>query len=152
MNPERTAYYDAEAPVYDDTRGGVDRAQAATDAIAALVPPGGVALDVAGGTGIVAAQLAARGYDVLVTDLSCGMLSLAADRLPGRAFVASADSLPVREGSVDLVAMVWLLHLLTIPGADAAIAEAARVLPSGGHLVTTVDKDLAHGRRRARPD
>jgi ubiquinone/menaquinone biosynthesis C-methylase UbiE len=148
VNPERTAYYDAEAPVYDDTRGGVDRAQAAAKAIAALVPPRGMALDVAGGTGIVAEQLAAGGYDVLVADLSRGMLSLAVDRLPGRAFVASADRLPVRDGSVDVVAMVWLLHLLTIPVADAAIAEAARVLASGGHLVTTVDKDLAHGRLR----
>lgn len=148
MNPERTAYYDAEAAVYDDTRGGVDRARAAAEAIAALVPPRGVALDVAGGTGIVAEQLAGRGFDVLVADLSRGMLSLAAGRLPGRAFVASADRLPVREGSVDLVAMVWLLHLLTIPVADAAIAEAARVLHPGGHLVTTVDKDLAHGHLR----
>jgi len=148
VNPERTAYYDAEATVYDESRGGPDRARAAAEAVTALVAPQGVALDVAGGTGIVSAELARRGFDVLVADLSRGMLSLARERLPGRALVASADRLPVRDESVDVVVMVWLLHLLIVPVADAALAEAARVLRRGGHLVTTVDKDLAHGRVR----
>ncbi len=148
MTTERTAYYDAEAPVYDDSRGGTVRARAAAEVVAAMVPSNGIALDVAGGTGIVSAELAARGFDVVVADLSRGMLSVAAERLPGRAMVAAADRLPVSDGSVDLVTMVWLLHLLTIPVADAALAEAARVLRPGGHLVTTVDKDLAHGRVR----
>jgi ubiquinone/menaquinone biosynthesis C-methylase UbiE len=148
VNRERTEYYDAEATVYDDTRGGVDRARAAAEVITSLVPSGGTTLDVAGGTGIVSAELATRGFDVLVADLSRGMLSVAATRLPGRALVASADRLPVRDTSLDLVTMVWLLHLLTVADADAALAEAARVLRPGGHLVTTVDKDLAHGRVR----
>lgn len=148
MNRERAAYYDAEAPVYDESRGGQDRAVAAAEAVAALVPARGVAVDVAGGTGIVSAELAGRGFDVVVADLSSGMLALAHDRLPGRTTVASADRLPVRDGSVDVVVMVWLLHLLTVPVADRAVAEASRVLRPGGHLVTTVDKDLAHGRVR----
>jgi septum formation protein len=140
--------YDAEAGVYDETRGGLERARAAADALCSLVPPGGRLLDVAGGTGIVSAELADRGFDVLVTDLSPGMLALAGERLPGRAAVASADRLPVRTGSCEVVTMVWLLHLLPIPVADRVLAEAVRVLRPGGHLVTTVDKDLAHGRRR----
>ena len=142
------SYYDAEAPVYDDTRGGVPRARAAADAIAALVPAGGRAVDVAGGTGIVSAELARLGFDVLVADLSVGMLALAAERLPGRVFASSADRLALRAGSVDLVAAIWLLHLLPIDVADRVIGEASRVLGPGGHLVTTVDKDLAHGRVR----
>jgi ubiquinone/menaquinone biosynthesis C-methylase UbiE len=148
VNPERTAYYDAEAEVYDETRGGTDRARAAAEAVTALVPAGGTALDVAGGTGIVSAELAELGFDVVVADLSPGMLALAADRLPGRALVASADRLPVRDEAVDLVVMVWLLHLLPIGVADTVLAEAARVVRPGGHVVTTVDKDLAHGRVR----
>ena len=148
MNPERTAYYDAEATVYDESRGGLGRARAAADAITDLVPAEGRLLDVAGGTGIVSAELASRGFDVLVTDLSHGMLSVAAGRLPGRVAVASADRLPLPDASVDVVSMVWLLHLLPIPVADVVIVEAARVLRPGGHLVTTVDKDLAHGRVR----
>jgi ubiquinone/menaquinone biosynthesis C-methylase UbiE len=148
VNPERTAYYDAEAEVYDQTRGGTERARAAAQAVTALVPAGGTALDVAGGTGIVSAELADLGFDVVVADLSPGMLALASARLPGRALVASADRLPVRDDSVDLVAMVWLLHLLSIGVADTVLAEAARVVRPGGHVVTTVDKDLAHGRVR----
>ena len=73
------------------------------------------------------------------------MLAVASGRLPGRVVVASADRLPFPDASVDVVTMVWLLHLLPIPDADGVLAEAARVLRSGGHLVTTVDKDLAHG-------
>jgi ubiquinone/menaquinone biosynthesis C-methylase UbiE len=148
VNFERTAYYDAEAEVYDETRGGIDRAEAAADLIASLVPPPGLLVDVAGGTGIVSAELAARGFDVALTDLSRGMLTVAARRLPGRVAVASADRLPFTEGSVDVATMVWLLHLLPISVADRVLAEGVRVLRSGGHLVTTVDKDLAHGRVR----
>lgn len=148
MSTERTAYYDAEAGVYDETRGGRERARAAADAVTSLVPGPGRLLDVAGGTGIVSAELAARGFDVVVTDLSRGMLQVAARRLPGRVCVASADRIPVAADSVDAVTMVWLLHLLPIPVADVVLAEAARALRPGGHLVTTVDKDLAHGRVR----
>jgi septum formation protein len=67
-NPDRTAYYDAEAAVYDETRGGGDRARAAAAAVASLVSPPGRLLDVAGGTGSVSAELAALGWDVTVTD------------------------------------------------------------------------------------
>ena len=140
------SYYDDEAPVYDETRGGVGRAKAAARAVTALVPGGGTALDVAGGTGIVSAELARRGWSVLVVDRSVGMLRVAAPRLPGRALAGSATRLPVRDASVDLVTMIWLLHLMSVADSDAAIAEAARVLRPGGHLVTTVDKNLAHGR------
>lgn len=148
MNSQRTAYYDAEAPVYDETRGGVARARAAADAIVSLVPHRGRLLDVAGGTGSVSVELAARGFDVAVTDLSHGMLTVARGRLPGRVAVAEGDRLPVRDGSCDVVTLVWLLHLLPVPVADAVLAEAVRVLRPGGYLVTTVDKELAHGLRR----
>jgi len=148
VTSQGASYYDAEARVYDETRGGVERARAAADALCSLVPPFGRLLDVAGGTGIVSAELAARGFDVVVTDLSHGMLTVALERLPGRAAVAAAERIPVRDGSCDVVTMVWLLHLLPIALADRVLAEAARVLRPGGHLVTTVDKDLAHGRQR----
>jgi ubiquinone/menaquinone biosynthesis C-methylase UbiE len=140
--------YDSEAARYDETRGGLPRARAAAEAVMSLVPPGGVALDVAGGTGIVSKELAAAGFRVVVGDLSSGMLRLAAERLPGCAAVSRAERLPVRDGSVDLVTTIWLLHLLPVPVADVVLAEAARVLRPRGHLVTTVDKDLAHGRAR----
>ena len=139
-------YYDTEAVRYDETRGGRERARAAAAATASLLPPGGLLVDVAGGTGIVSAELAALGWSVLVTDLSAGMLGLAAGRLPGRVVQASATRLPLPDAAVDAVTMIWLLHLLDVPTADRAVAEAARVLRPGGHLVATVDKDLAHGK------
>jgi 2-polyprenyl-3-methyl-5-hydroxy-6-metoxy-1,4-benzoquinol methylase len=77
-------YYDREADVYDASRGGSQRAEAAADSVAGLVPAGRL-LDVAGGTGIVSEALAARGFDVLVADLSPGMLRLAAARVLRRA-------------------------------------------------------------------
>jgi ubiquinone/menaquinone biosynthesis C-methylase UbiE len=141
-------YYDAEASAYDDTRGGLPRARAAAAAITSLVPVGGTAVDVAGGTGIVSAELARLGFSVVVADLSVGMLAVAASRLPGRVMAASADRLAVRDEAVDLVSTVWLLHLLPISLADRVVAEASRVLRPDGHFVTTVDKDLAHGRVR----
>ncbi len=148
MNIGNPAYYDAEAAVYDDTRGGFPRAQAAAAAVASLVPSRGVAVDVAGGTGIVSAELARLGFSVVVADLSVGMLAVAASRLPGRVVATSADRLAVRDGSAALVSTIWLLHLLPIPVADRVVAEAARVLRTGGHFVSTVDKDLAHGHVR----
>jgi ubiquinone/menaquinone biosynthesis C-methylase UbiE len=139
-------YYDREAARYDESRGGVERARGAADAVAALVPHVGRTLDVAGGTGIVSDELAAQGRDVLVVDLSVGMLRVAALRLPGRVTAGSADRLPVVDASCDLVTVIWLLHLLPTEQADAVLTEAARVLRPGGHLVTTVDKHRAHGR------
>jgi ubiquinone/menaquinone biosynthesis C-methylase UbiE len=144
-------YYDAEAPAYDESRGGQARGRAAATAVAELVSPGGRLLDVAGGTGIVSVELARLGWSVLVVDGSPGMLALAGTRLPGRVAAGHADRLPVADASVEVVTMVWLLHLLDVPTADRVLAEAARVLRPGGHLVTTVDKALAHGKVRRRP-
>lgn len=144
-----SGYYDTEATVYDESRGGADRARAAADAVERLVGPApqyGVAVDVGGGTGIVAAEVATRGWSVVVIDASLGMLHLAHERLPGRAAVADAAQLPLAAGSVDLVTTIWLLHLLPTGVADQVIAEASRVLRPDGHLVTTVDKHRAHGR------
>lgn len=152
-DPFRTAYYDAEATAYDETRGGADRARAAAEAVLSLAPPTGICVDVAGGTGIVSAELAAGGLDVLVADRSAGMLAVASARLPGRLVACDADRLPFADGSVDLVTMIWLLHLLPVEVADSTVAEAVRVLGPQGHLVTTVDKARIEQRaQRARRD
>ncbi|GAA3230053.1 class I SAM-dependent methyltransferase [Nonomuraea helvata] len=132
--------YDLEAGRYDETRGGLRRAVAAADAVRRLVP-GGTLLDVACGTGLVTRELAGRGLRVLGVETSAGMARIAA----GRADVVLGDArtLPVRDGSVDAVTTIWLLHLLD--DARPVIAEAARVLRPGGVFVTTVDKRAAHG-------
>ena len=148
-------YYDDVASSYDESRGGVERARAVVRAVGTLVRPPGPSvaaaasrrercLDVAGGTGIVSAELAAAGWSVVVLDRSAGMLAEAAGRLPGRVLRADADRLPVRTASLDLVTIIWMLNLLDVATADAVLAETARVLRPGGRLVLTADKELAH--------
>lgn len=140
---ETTLDYEAEAARYDDTRGGVPRAEAAAAAVLRLLPPGTRTLvDVACGTGLVTERLGRPGLAVYGADAAHAMLRTAADRLPGRAVRADARRLPLPDGSVDAVSAIWLLHL--VPFAEEIVAEAARVLRPGGVLVTTVDKDAAH--------
>ncbi|HEY1178423.1 MAG TPA: methyltransferase domain-containing protein [Phytomonospora sp.] len=136
--------YDAEAAVYDTTRGGTTRARAAAAAFDTLLPATGTIADVGGGTGIVSAELATTTRTVLVVDASAGMLALAARRLPGRAVRADATALPFADASLDAVACSWLLHLLPNGTADAVAAEAARVLAPGGIFAATTDKNAGH--------
>jgi len=140
--------YDAAADAYDESRGGDARAAAVAAEVHRLVPGAGLLVDVAGGTGSVAAALMSLGHEVLVADASAGMLRHAVRRLPGRVVRADARRLPLTDGSAVAVSVVWLLHLMEQHDADAVLAEAARVLRPGGVLVATVDKDLAHGATR----
>ncbi|MFJ9811905.1 class I SAM-dependent methyltransferase [Streptomyces sp. NPDC101158] len=135
--------YEAEAARYDETRGGVPRARAAADAVLRLVPPGArTLLDLACGTGLVTERLARPGLAVYGADAAHAMLRTAAGRVPDGVVRADARRLPLRDGALDAVSAVWLLHL--VPFAEDVVAEAARVLRPGGVFVTTVDKDLAH--------
>lgn len=71
--------YDAEAPRYDDTRGGEARASPAADAVERLLPvETRTVLDVACGTGIVTARLVRPGRAIFGADQWHGMLAFAA--------------------------------------------------------------------------
>jgi ubiquinone/menaquinone biosynthesis C-methylase UbiE len=136
--------YDREASRYDETRGGAARAEEAARAILSLAPPRTrVILDLAGGTGIVAERLRRHGTGVAVADRSHGMLVHARERLPGRVLRCDATRLPLHDASVDVVAAIWLLHLVRDP--EAVLVEAVRVIRPGGRFITTVDKDASHG-------
>lgn len=140
---ETTLDYEAEAAHYDRTRGGAPRAEAAAEAVLRLVPPGArTLLDLACGTGLVTERLTRPGLSVYGADAAHAMARVAAGRVPGRVVRADARRLPLPDASLDAVTAVWLLHL--VPFAADIVAEAARVLRSGGVLVTTVDKDAAH--------
>jgi ubiquinone/menaquinone biosynthesis C-methylase UbiE len=91
-------------------------------------------LDAGCGTGRVAAHL--RGVDVLGIDLSAGMLATAREQHPTLPLVAGAlEALPVGTGTVDGV-LAWYSWVHT-PSEDlpAVVAETARVLAPGGHLL-----------------
>jgi SAM-dependent methyltransferase len=146
--------YDHEAARYDVTRGGDARADAAADAIETLLilATGGSPaartsfVDVGCGTGIVTVRLPRPGRSVAGIDRSAGMAGVAAARMPGRIMLGDTGRLPVATGSANVVTMVWLLHLLNNADSASALAEAGRVLRSGGLLITTVGKnDAAYG-------
>lgn len=147
--------YDREALRYDATRGGDARADAAADAIETLISVEEAAwptvgqtriADVGCGTGIVTVRLVRAGRSVVGIDRSPGMAAVAAGRLPGRITLGNVTRIPLGDRSVDVVTMVWLLHLLGAADVAAAVAEAGRVLRRGGLLITTVGKnDAAFG-------
>ncbi|WP_309050958.1 class I SAM-dependent methyltransferase [Streptomyces sp.] len=125
-----TAEFDAIAPGYDESRGGTARAAGFAGQLAPLLDPALPVLDIGVGTGIVAAELAARGHRVHGLDLSPGMLARARARLGDRVAVADAGRLPVRDGVVGQAVSTWLLH--AGPDRRAVFSEVARVLRPGG--------------------
>jgi septum formation protein len=136
-------YDEAEAARYDETRGGTQRAQAAADAIQELLPKGGRVLELAVGTGTVAAELVARGNLVHGLDLSTAMLHHARVRLPGHVAAADATQLPIADRRCDAVLAIWLLHLDLLDDSDQVLAEVSRVLRPDGVFITTTEKTEA---------
>ena len=100
-------------------------------------------LDLAGGTGDVAALLAGRvggAGSVVVADINRSMLGVGRERLDGRGLVgnvtyaqANAERLPFAGASFDCVTMAFGLRNVTHK--EAALAETLRVLRSGGRLL-----------------
>ncbi|GAA4228827.1 SAM-dependent methyltransferase [Streptosporangium album] len=96
--------------------------------------PVGVALDAACGTGRFAASLTERGHQILGVDSSPDMLARARERVPqGEFLLGDLHHLPVPDDAVDLV--VCSLALTHVPALKPVMAEFARVLRPGGHLV-----------------
>jgi septum formation protein len=137
----RFTYDESVAATYDETRGGATRAQAAAEAVDLLLPKGGRVLELAVGTGIVGAELVARGNLVHGVDVSTAMLRQARIRLPGHVAAATATELPIADRRCDAVVAIWLLHLLD--DSEPVISEVARVLRPGGVFITTTDKSDA---------
>jgi demethylmenaquinone methyltransferase/2-methoxy-6-polyprenyl-1,4-benzoquinol methylase len=111
------------------------------------LPPEGHVLDVATGTGLVAAELLRRGYRVTGLDQSAEMLSVANRRFGGRVELveAPAESLPFADHSFDHLTFTYLLRYVDDPG--ATLAELARVVRPGG-VVATLEFGLPGGPAR----
>lgn len=97
---------------------------------------GGVALDVACGTGRYAEWLVGRHYEVIGVDGSPGMLTVASKKLPNVEFRdGDLSALPVGSEVADLaVCALALTHVEELAG---PYGELARVLKSGGRLVVS---------------
>ena len=104
--------------------------------VARLPARGGHVLDVATGTGLVAAELLRRGFRVTGLDQSPEMLEAARRRFNGRVELVhgSAESLPFPDLAFDHLTFTYLLRYVDDPG--ATLAELARVIRPGGVLAS----------------
>ena len=106
----------------------------------AQVKRGDRVLDLAGGTGDIAALLKDRVGDegeIVLGDINAGMLSVGRDRLTNRGLVSgldyvqcNAEALPFPDNSFDLVTIAFGLRNVT--DKDAGLREMFRVLKVGG--------------------
>jgi len=122
---------------YSDAFGALTVQTADALLNAAGVASGTRLLDVATGPGFIAGAAAARGAAVVGLDFSSAMIAEARQRHPAITFrEGDAEALPFEAGTFDAVVMNFgLLHLAR---PDTAIAEAHRVLRSGGRAAFTV--------------
>jgi ubiquinone/menaquinone biosynthesis methyltransferases len=119
---------------------GIHRAWKRYFVATAQVRPGDRVLDLAGGTGDIAALLHDRvgpEGEIVLGDINAGMLSVGRDRLTNRGLVAgleyvqcNAEALPFPDASFDLVTIAFGLRNVT--DKDAALREMHRVLRVGG--------------------
>jgi SAM-dependent methyltransferase len=115
----RNGLFDVDEPVMHEILDGL---------------PAGNALDAACGTGRYAEYLAARGHQVMGVDSSPDMLDRARARVPqGEFLLGDLHRLPLPDDAVDVA--VSGLALAHVPALGPVMAEFARVLRPGGHLV-----------------
>lgn len=100
---------------------------------AAHLGPGDLAVDVAAGTGALAAGLAARGARVVAADFSWKMLLAGRDRAGVWPVTADALRLPLPDGVADAVTIAFGLRNLAEPA--AGLREFARIARPGARLV-----------------
>jgi demethylmenaquinone methyltransferase/2-methoxy-6-polyprenyl-1,4-benzoquinol methylase len=108
---------------------------------------GGHVLDVATGTGLVAAELLKRGFSVTGLDQSAEMLARARERFGPRFDLveASAEDLPFPDESFDHLTVTYLLRYVDDPG--ATVRELTRVVRPGG-VVASLEFGVPHGLAR----
>jgi SAM-dependent methyltransferase len=143
------------APRYDEPGNALLEAEepVVREILAAL--PVGVALDAACGTGRHAAQLAELGHRVIGVDATPEMLAVARAKVPEGDFrEGDLRALPLADESVDVA--VCAIAVSHVPELAPVLAELARVLRPGGHLVLSDSRGLVDGvglpLARVRPD
>lgn len=129
---ERFSFEVVDALHYDELRP-----QYATEAVGWVAErcslgPGANVVDLAAGTGRLSGRFVELGADVVAVEPAANMRAVLERRFPTvRAIVATAESMPFDEGSVDAVVVGNAFHHFD---RDAAMAEIGRVLRRGGGL------------------
>ncbi|HSW75310.1 MAG TPA: class I SAM-dependent methyltransferase [Candidatus Saccharimonadales bacterium] len=107
------------------------------------------AVDIGGGYGRLCIFLENYADRVTLAEPSQQQLDIAKDYLKGHSEVdrklMQADDLKFKDGSVDLITMIRVMHHLPDPAAE--FAEVARVLSDNGWAIIEV-ANYAHGRNR----
>jgi SAM-dependent methyltransferase len=129
--------WSAQAGTYGGLIGAITSRLAESLLDAAGVRSGWRVLDVATGPGYVAERAAARAASAVGIDLAQGMLELARQRVDGVELLrADAEELPFAGASFDAVVGGFVINHLPHP--QRALAEATRVLVSGGQVAFSV--------------
>jgi SAM-dependent methyltransferase len=129
--------WSAQAGTYGGLTGAITSRLAGPLLDAAGVRSDWRVLDVATGPGYVSERAAARGARAVGIDLAEGMLELARQRVRGvELLLADAEELPFDDASFDAVVGGFVINHLPHP--QRALAEATRVLVSGGQVAFSV--------------
>lgn len=143
-------YGESFADVYDDWYGQVSDVAATVSAIAAM-SPGRQLLELGVGTGRIALELAAAGFEVTGIDASASMLDKLAERDPeGRIDAVEADMSSFDLGNdfdVALVAFNTLFNLTTVEAQQACFESVSNHLRDGSlFFVEAIVPSMESGR------
>lgn len=131
------SFFGRVAGEWDAMRNELFGASFSASALLGLIPSSWIVADLGCGTGNAAELLAPVVKKVIAVDQSDAMLVAARQRLASFKNVefvrGDLEKIPLANASVDVAAMMLVLHHITEP--DAAIAEARRIIRPGGALV-----------------
>jgi len=100
----------------------------------------GRSLEVGGGTAAVTSALSDKSH-ALHSDISLRMCCLARKKASCRSVCFDAETIPLRDGSIDTLISSEMIYYLQRP--DQFVTEAHRVLATGGQLVISATNPMA---------
>ena len=137
MSTSEIGYWNRMAGLYDSFMRRNRKAYAAVmRRLATVISPDDTLLELAAGTGVFTAALAAHARTVVATDFAPQMLRIAQTKVQADNVsfaVADACHLPYADGSFDVVFVANALHIMPDPA--QAMREIRRVLKPNGRLI-----------------